>query len=124
METPSREAIRRWVAPLAFLAGLTIAVVLIQHGLSRGGSPSAASSTAVVTRTATAPSGRAGGATSTSAGTGPGKTTTNGRYYVVQRGDTFSSIAARYGTTVQQIEALNPGVSSNSLTIGQKIRVK
>jgi LysM repeat protein len=33
-------------------------------------------------------------------------------------------VAARFSTTVEALQALNPGVSSNSLTVGEKIRVK
>jgi LysM repeat protein len=46
------------------------------------------------------------------------------QYYVVQSGDTFGTIAAQYGTSVAALQALNPQVSSNSLTVGQRIRVK
>ena len=46
------------------------------------------------------------------------------RYYVVQSGDTFGTIAAQFATTVEALQALNPQVSSNSLTVGQRIRVK
>jgi len=42
----------------------------------------------------------------------------------VQTGETFGSIAARSGTSVAELEGLNPGVSSNSLQVGQRIRVK
>ena len=43
--------------------------------------------------------------------------------YTVQAGDNFSGIALRFGTSVAVIEAANPGVSSNSLQIGQQIRI-
>jgi LysM repeat protein len=42
----------------------------------------------------------------------------------VQTGDTFGAIAARNGTSVSELERLNPGVSSNALQVGQRIRVK
>jgi LysM repeat protein len=42
----------------------------------------------------------------------------------VQSGDTFFSIASRNATSVAELEGLNPGISSNSLQVGQKIRVK
>ena len=51
-------------------------------------------------------------------------TTASAGFYVVQRGDTYGSIATRYGISVQQLESLNPGVSPTALSIGQKIRVK
>lgn len=41
--------------------------------------------------------------------------------YLVQPGDTFFSLAARFGTTVAAIAAVNPGVDPNNLQIGQPI---
>jgi LysM repeat protein len=40
------------------------------------------------------------------------------------KGDSFGSISAKTGVSVAQIEQLNPGVSTNSLQVGQKLRVK
>lgn len=46
------------------------------------------------------------------------------KYYSVHSGDTLSSIAVRYGTTINHLCELN-GISRNSiLQIGQKLRVK
>jgi LysM repeat protein len=39
--------------------------------------------------------------------------------YTIQAGDTFWAIANSRGTTVDVIQALNPGVSPTSLQIGQ-----
>jgi len=41
--------------------------------------------------------------------------------YVVQKGDSFYSIAKTHGTTIKAIEAANPGVDSRKLKIGQKL---
>jgi LysM repeat protein len=46
------------------------------------------------------------------------------RFHIVQTGDTFGSIATKEGISVEELQALNPGVSSNSLQVGQKLRVK
>jgi LysM repeat protein len=46
------------------------------------------------------------------------------RFYVVQRGDSFSVIAERTRTSVGRLERLNPGVSPTALHVGQRIRVK
>ena len=45
------------------------------------------------------------------------------RYYTVRSGDTLSTIAAKHGKSLKTIQRLNPGVNSNRLRIGQKIRV-
>jgi LysM repeat protein len=113
----SRRTLAHWAAPAAFLVAVTIAVLLIRAGL-QGGGGSTTNTVPTVTR-APAP------AAATTRRTRPRKTTTAAaEYYTVQSGDTFGSIAARYGTSVARLEALNPGVSSSSLSIGQKIRVK
>jgi len=41
--------------------------------------------------------------------------------YVVQKGDSFYTIAKNHGTTIKAIEAANPGVDSRKLKIGQKL---
>lgn len=52
---------------------------------------------------------------------GPVRTTGNQRFYVVQRGDTLSAIARRFGTNTQTLARLN-GISNPSLIeVGQKI---
>ena len=45
------------------------------------------------------------------------------RYYTVRSGDTLSTIASKHGKSLKTIQRLNPGVNSNRLRIGQKIRV-
>ena len=119
----------RYLAPAAFLLGVTVAVLLIHSALGgKGGvrtttlGPVTHASTAPVppqkTRTITQPT------TSTTSTTPAGTSVAGAVYTTVQTGDTFGSIAARSGTTVTQLETLNPGVSSNSLQVGQQIRVK
>lgn len=44
-----------------------------------------------------------------------------GFFYQIQSGDTFYGLANRYGLTVQEIMAANPGVDPNNLQIGQEI---
>ena len=49
----------------------------------------------------------------------PGGTTT----YVVQRGDTLGAIAARYGTTVNELASLNCLMNPNLIYVGQVLKV-
>ena len=53
-------------------------------------------------------------------GPGPGRCP-NGFLYTIQSGDTFFRLAQRFGTTVEAIQAANPGVDPNNLQIGQVI---
>jgi len=45
-------------------------------------------------------------------------------YHTIKSGDTLWDIANKYGTSVNRIEQLNPGVNARNLKIGQKIQVK
>ncbi len=43
--------------------------------------------------------------------------------YAVRSGDTLGTIAERFGTTVDRLMELNPGVDPTALRVGQPIRV-
>jgi LysM repeat protein len=45
------------------------------------------------------------------------------RKYVVQDGDSLSSIAVRFKTTTAELKALNPDLSGSTVVIGQRIVV-
>ncbi len=113
MDRGRRAGWARALAPVAFLAAVTIAVLLIRSGLNSGD----AARTVVTTTAAARPHSSA--ARPTRKAHHVAKV-----FYTVQSGDTFGSIAARYAIAVSRLEQLNPGVSSNSLSVGQKIRVK
>jgi LysM repeat protein len=103
---------QRYAAPTAFLAVATIAIVLVAsalHGTSADAPPPV-----VPPRATTA----AGTTTSAAVTTRAGR-----RTYTVVAGDTFGVIAGKTGTSVAELEQLNPGVSSTSLHVGQKLRV-
>ncbi len=97
-----------YAAPVLFLLAVTIVVLIVRGGLSGGHQSSATtSSTARVT--------------TTSAMTTTQPTTT--RSYTIQSGDTLGAIAIRYGVSVADILALNPGVEPTTLHVGQTIKV-
>jgi LysM repeat protein len=127
MDPRRRRELTRYGAPAAFLAAVTIAVILIQAGLNSGSGstttvglpPTAAATTTKPTTTKlvlTAPQSTTATSTET--------TTPGAEYYVVQSGDTLGSIAQKYSTTVDELMTLNPGIDPTALHIGQKIRVK
>jgi LysM repeat protein len=112
-----RNDVLRWAAPAAFLAAVTVAVLLVRAGLHHGAPASSQATVPAVvtpvakTKKATAPKKRPAAATAANT-------------YTIQSGDTYGSIATKFNTTVAALEALNPGVDSNALSVGQKIRVK
>jgi N-acetylmuramoyl-L-alanine amidase len=103
----------RYLAPAAFLAGVTIAVLLVNSGLNAGKSKTATTLGPVTT-------------VATTLRTTTGKHPSAGakRFYTVQSGDTFGTIASKVGITVAELQALNPDVSTNALQVGQKLRIK
>jgi LysM repeat protein len=115
----ARAGVARYAAPAAFLLAVTIAVLLIRAGLNGDNTPTTTGSTTTAPTTSTSTHG------TTTRHTQTGHTQTGpAQYYTVQSGDTFGSISAKTGVPVSQLESLNPSVSSNSLQVGQRVRVK
>ena len=44
--------------------------------------------------------------------------------YAVRSGDTLGTIAERFGTTVDELLTLNPGIDPHALRVGQTLRVE
>ena len=105
-----RAEFKRYGAPAAFLAAVTIAVLLVRAGLDTG------SSTSTTTATTARPA-----STSTTTSTTPAPSR---RYYRLRQGETISDVAIRFDTTVDQLLVLNPGIEPNALRVGQRIRVR
>ena len=70
---------------------------------------------AAVAKKAAAPAGEKGAVKGAAAG--PGE-------YVVVSGDNLSRIAKKAGLSLKALQDLNPGVDSNKLRIGQKLKTK
>jgi LysM repeat protein len=89
--------------------------------LSASDEPSTATAT-----TATTAATRATTTPRTTRATTTAGTTTAGepRFYTIESGDTFASVAAEFDTTVEQLRELNSEVDPTQLTIGQRIRVE
>jgi LysM repeat protein len=129
MDPRRRKELARYGAPAAFLAAVTIAVILIKSGLSGGsGSTTTVGLFPTTTRTATTTT-----ATTTklvlttpqaTTATTTETTTPGAEYYAVKSGDTLGSIAQKYATAVDELMTLNPGIDPTALLIGQKLRVK
>jgi LysM repeat protein len=101
---------KRYGAPAAFLAAVTIAVLLVRSGLHT-------SSSTETTILPTVP-------TTTSSTTAPTTTASERpRFYRLRAGETLSDVAIRFDTTVDELLLLNPGIEPTSLEVGQRIRV-
>jgi LysM repeat protein len=108
-----RRELIRFGAPAAFLALVTVAVLLVKSAL--GGSAGPAKTTPAAKPTAaraTTPPGRAGPAA-----------TALQRYYTIRSGDTLDAVAVRLHTTVAELLRLNPGIDPRALHTGQNVRV-
>ena len=97
----------RYAAPVAFLAAVTIGVLVVRAGFQNGKHHSGAPATTVTTKRDKHAHKKQ-----------------RPRTYTVQSGDTLGSIASRMGTTVAALEHLNPGIDPTALSVGETIRVK
>jgi LysM repeat protein len=107
----NRRAAARVAAPAAFLAGVTLAVVLVRSGLAEG-----EQTTTQVQATTRAPT------TATTQ-----RTTTRAPqpvFATVESGDTLDQIALDNDTTVERLLELNPDLDPRELQVGQRIRVR
>jgi LysM repeat protein len=103
-----RAEVKRYAAPVAFLAAVTIAVLLVRSGLRSDSSKSSTTpetTTVATTHTATTRHRRP-------------------QYYRLRAGETISDVALRFNTTVAALLALNPKVRPTQLSVGERIRVR
>jgi len=97
-----RGTLARYAAPLAFLAAVTVAVLLVRAGLDRApGEPPPTVPTTAVSQPQVGP-----------------------RFYRIRPGDTLEALAPRFRTTVARLRALNPGLDPAALRVGRRIRVR
>lgn len=107
----NRQLATRLAAPAAFLAGITIAVLLVRAGLSDGETTTAARTSVTTTAAVTT--------TATQTATEPTPV-----FVEVESGGTLDQIALDNDTTVEQLLQLNPGLDPTALQVGQRIRVR
>jgi LysM repeat protein len=116
MPAHGRLSFARLLAPLALIV-FTVAVVAIVMGSGVTGDDSG--------------DGSAGAQDIPAATTGTTTTKTTGqkqkkvpRSYTIKANDTLSGIAERFGTTVEELQALNPALDPQGLVAGQKIKLR
>lgn len=105
----------RAFAAAALIGGFLLVIVVIAGSLGgdEGGGANGNGNGNGASRTSTA-NGAQGG----------GKQEKAPRFYVVQNGDTLTSIARKTGVSVNRIEALNPGVDPQILVSGDKLKLR
>jgi len=54
----------------------------------------------------------------------PSRVRTRASAYSVRSGDTLGTIAGRFGTTVEKLLVLNPGIDPRALRVGRSLRVE
>jgi len=113
----------RFLAPVAFLAAVTIAVLLVRSGLSEGDDAAAPPATPATT-SAAAPTTTEAVVLPGTTPTGPSETGEDEVIYEIEAGDTLETIAVEFDTTVERLLTLNPGLDPVALRIGEEIRVK
>ena len=98
----------RIAAPVLFLVAVIVLLSFtVQSGILGGAGEPVVTPTPKVTKTK-------------SAGTAAPATT---KTYIIKSGDTLSGIAVKYDTTVNEILALNPNMSTSTLVVGTVVRV-
>jgi LysM repeat protein len=108
----NRRAAARIAAPVAFLVGVTLAVVLVRAGLS----DEPGTTTQVEATTSARPT--------TAATTRPATTQAQPVFATVESGDTLDQIALDHDTTVERLLELNPNLDPRELQVGQQVRVR
>jgi LysM repeat protein len=98
----------RYGAPAAFLLAVTGVALALRAGLRAEPSPAKP-----------VPAARRADASSTAI-----KPARPKRWYVIQSGDTLGAIAGRFGTTVDSLLRLNPGVEPTALVPGGRVRIQ
>lgn len=98
----------RAIAAAVLMGGFLVVIVIVAISLG-GGEEGGSGEGSRAGKSAK--SGRAGGAKAA-------------KSYVVQNGDTLTSIAHRAGVSVARIQELNPGVDPQILVSGEKLKLR
>jgi LysM repeat protein len=123
VEPRTRRELTRYGAPAAFLAAVTIAVLLVKAGMSGGDDSTTNVSPATTRATTSSPTTTKLVLTAPAATTTTTTTPQEGEYYVIESGDTLGTIAAKYDTSVEELLRLNPGIDPTALRVGDRVRV-
>jgi hypothetical protein len=103
----------RFLAPLVFLAAVTVLVIVVQRALDDNGGSSA--TTQVTEPTGSVPVTIETGGEEVSEG--------EREFYRIRPGDNLENIAGEFNTTVDRLLELNPDIDPLALEPGTRIRV-
>jgi LysM repeat protein len=104
-----RRSHARFLAPVALVTCAVAVYAVVQNGTkSSGGSTTHPAATSDTSRTKTAAQRKRGA---------------KGKTYTVKSGDVLSAIAITTGTSVTELERLNPNMDAAALHPGQKLKL-
>jgi LysM repeat protein len=107
------------MAPLALLVAIAAVGYVVTQNTGDEGNGAGGSSTGSQEREGT------GTSTGERSETGARTTTTSEpRSYTVKSGDTLGMIAEQTGVSITELQELNPGLDPQSLTVGERIRLR
>jgi LysM repeat protein len=106
METPESSN-ARLAAVIALLAAFVVVVVIVASSLGGGGSGKGASNPGSTTRSAASKSSER-----------------RRKIYVVKPGDTLSAIANKVGSSIEDLQRLNPRLDQFSLHSGDRVKLR
>jgi LysM repeat protein len=115
MHAHGRPRLARFLAPVALIA-FAVAVLMIVAGSGVTGDDSSSDSTGARDLPAATDQ--------TNTGTTERKRNRIPATYTIKANDTLSGIAARWGTTVEKLQELNPELDPQGLVAGQKIKLR
>lgn len=106
----SSSASARALAAAALICGFLIVVVVIATSLDGGGDGDGGNGNSPAAQSGKVPAGNKGSKAPEA--------------YVVQNGDTLTSIARKTGVSVARIQQLNPGVDPQILVSGERLKLR
>jgi LysM repeat protein len=106
----------RFLAPVALLGFVLALFLIVSHSASPGGGSTGNEATTNQERATSTPTAGKGGTTSSGK---KGK-----RFYTIKAGDTPTAIAGKTGVPLATIEQLNPDLDPQTLSPGQRIKLR
>lgn len=106
----------RWIATIVILAVILIALVPIVYRLASNHSSEKATEVQTVKKTSLSSKSNDSAKTSSSS--------SEKTIYTVKTGDTLTSIAQKYGLTVDQLAKLNNLKDTSNVNVGQTLKLK